>query len=162
MMLRRSLFVILSLVLSMCWVVHPVQGQLSPFLHTQTKPVMVTTKAKVDSPSSTTTETETRDLIYIPKFRPGTAASATKGVLAADNNDDTNEEPPLWAKIVGGFVMVSGFIGIIWCCTRCVRKCTELEQTGTKAIAPLEVVPDEEEATCTGSKVQSRVTQDNT
>ena len=159
MMLRRSLFVTLSLVLSMCWVVHPVQAQQSPFLRTQTKTVMVMTKAKVDSISSTsTTETETRDL----KYRlPTTAVSAKKVVIATNDDQNTNEEPTLRAKIIGGVLMVSGLIGILWCCRRCFRKFIELEQPGTKAkaIAPLEV-PDEDAATGTGSKVQSRVTQD--
>ena len=103
---------------------------------------MTITNKLVDS-----TPAETRELGFFPKFRPG-AAGAAKGVISARNNGNANEEPPLWSKILAGFVMAGAFVSVIWCCTRCVRKCTELEQPAAKAIGPVEV-SDEEKSTPT-------------
>ncbi len=138
---RSSLFVIIALVLSFCCV-HPVHGQQSSFLRTQTSSAVNITNKRVNS-----TQTETRELGFFPKFRPG-AAGAAKGVIGAHNNGNANEEPPLWSKILAGFVMAGAFVSVIWCCTRCVRKCTELDQPAAKAIAPVEV-SDEEKSTPT-------------
>ena len=117
-------------------------GQQSSFLRTQTSSVVIITNKLVDS-----TPTVTRELGFFPKFCPG-AAGAAKGVIGAHNNGNANEDPPLWRKILAGFVMAGGFVSVMWCCTRCVRKCTELDQPAAKAIAPVEV-SDEEKSTPT-------------
>jgi hypothetical protein len=104
-----------------------VHGQQSSFLRIQTSSAVNITNKRVDSTSSTFTETEMRELFYIPKPKiPKVVHNVDlETVIDTAANDETNEEFPLWEKLVVVLVVACGFVGIISCCKRYVRKCNE-------------------------------------